>query len=166
MLFVGILIAVGAGLSLVVMALLPDLDDDWTLIRTAGARTARYALTASLLFAGVAVVTTSTTWTTFAALPTIVAVAAYAIAGGVDAVGVPTNQVVGRRLPMEGPTGAMAIGMRAGYGAQSCCRGRSPWLRRCRCGSCGPMSTADARSSGRRDACAAWSRRRRPWWCG
>jgi len=119
MLFVGILIAVGAGLSLVVMALLPDLDDDWTLIRTAGARTARYALTASLLFAGVAVVTTSTTWTTFAALPTIVAVAAYAIAGGVDAVGVPTNQVVGRRLPMEGRTGAMAIGVGAGYGAQA-----------------------------------------------
>jgi len=117
--FVGILIASGAGLSLVVMALLPDLDDDWALIRTAGARTARYALAASVLFAAVAFVTTSTTWASFAALPTVVAVAAYAFAGGVDAVGVPTNQVVGRRLPMEGRTGAMAIGMGAGYGAQA-----------------------------------------------
>lgn len=120
--FVGLLIAAGAGISMIVMATLPDLDDDEALIRTAGVRTARYALLASALFAVVAILTSSG-WSdarvAVAALPAIAALAAYAVAGGVDAVGVPTNQVVGRRLPAEGRAGAMAVGMGAGYGAQA-----------------------------------------------
>lgn len=120
--FVAVVLAAGAGMSMIVMARLPDLDDDAALIRTAGVRTARYAIVASALYAIVALLATSSRSDSsfaVAALPAVVAISAYAVAGGIDAIGVPTNQVVGRRLPATGRAGAMAVGMGAGYGAQA-----------------------------------------------
>ena len=121
--FVGLLIAAGAACSLVVMALLPDLDSDDELIESAGLRTARYSSAAAVLFAVVAVGTGAVkvlgvdTWNVVAVA--VIALGSYAIAGGLDAVGVPTNQVVGRRLPIQGRTAAMSVGMGAAHGSQA-----------------------------------------------
>lgn len=121
--FVGLLIAAGAAWSLVVMARLPDLDSDDELLFTAGRRTGRYGSGAAVMFAVVAAATGAIGWFGADGVGTVVvamvAVASYAVAGGLDAVGVPTNQVVGRRLPVEGRTAAMSVGMGAAYSGQA-----------------------------------------------
>lgn len=120
--YVGLVIAAGAAWSLVVMARLPDLDSDEELLTSASARTARYGAGAAVLFAVVAVVTGAVDVFDGGAGTTVVAaiaLLAYAVAGGLDSIGVPTNQVVGRRLPLEGRTAAMSVGMGAAYSAQA-----------------------------------------------
>jgi len=121
--FVGLLIAAGAAWSLIVVAMLPDLDSDDELLESAGRRTARYGTGAAILFGVVAVATGAIgLFDADAAGTAVVAVVAllgYAVAGGVDSVAVPTNQVVGRRLPAEGRTAAMSVGMGAAYSGQA-----------------------------------------------
>lgn len=121
--FVGLLIAAGAAWSLVVVAMLPDLDSDEELLASAGLRTARYGAGAAVLFAVVAAATGSVGLfgadESSTAVVAAVALMAYAVAGGLDSVAVPTNQVVGRRLPVEGRTAAMSVGMGAAYGGQA-----------------------------------------------
>ncbi len=121
--FVGLLVAAGAVWSLVVMARLPDLDGDHELLFTASRRTGRYGSAAAVMFVAVAAATGAIGWfgtgEVGTALVAVAAVASYAVAGGLDAVGVPTNQVVGRRLPVEGRTAAMSVGMGAAYSAQA-----------------------------------------------
>jgi len=121
--YVGLVIAAGAAWSLIVMALLPDLDSDEELLASASARTARYGAGAAVLFAVVAVVTGAIDLfgdgVAGTAVVATVAMVAYAVAGGLDSIGVPTNQVVGRRLPLEGRTAAMSVGMGAAYSAQA-----------------------------------------------
>ncbi len=121
--FVGLLIAAGAASSLVVMAMLPDLDSDEELLVSAGRRTAKYGAAAALMFAVVAAASGAIGvfdidgWSVGALA--VLAVAAYAVAGGLDSIGVPTNQVVGRRLPAESRTAAMSVGMGAAYSGQA-----------------------------------------------
>lgn len=121
--FVGLLIAGGAAWSLVVMARLPDLDSDDELLVSAGRRTSKYGAGAAVLFLVVAAASGAIAffdadgWSTTAVA--VVALVSYAVAGGLDSIGVPTNQVVGRRLPGEGRTTAMSVGMGAAYSAQA-----------------------------------------------
>ncbi len=121
--FVGLLIAGGAAWSLVVMARLPDLDSDDELLLTAGRRTGRYGSAAAILFVVVAAATGAIGWfgadEAGTALIAVIALVSYAVAGGLDSDGVPTNQVVGRRLPVEGRTAAMSVGMGAAYSGQA-----------------------------------------------
>ncbi len=121
--FVGLLVAAGAGWSLVVVTLLPDLEDPEELLASAAARGLRYGIASAVLFAVAGALAGS--WWLFGAggvsivVVAAVAVVSYAIAGGLDAVAVPTNQVVGQRLPAEGRTAAMSVGMGAIHGAQA-----------------------------------------------
>lgn len=121
--YVGLLIAAGAASSLVVMAFLPDLDSDDELLASAGARTARYGAGAAVTFAVAAVATGAIgifgTDVAGTAVVAAVALVSYAVAGGLDSIGVPTNQVVGRRLPVEGRAAAMSVGMGAAYSGQA-----------------------------------------------
>lgn len=121
--FVGLLIAAGAAWSLVVVALLPDLDSDDELLTSAGRRTARYGTGAAILFVVIAAATGAIGLfgadVSSTAVIASVAVVSYAVAGGLDSVAVPTNQVVGRRLPAEGRTAAMSVGMGAAYSGQA-----------------------------------------------
>ncbi len=121
--FVGLLIATGAAWSLIVVAMLPDLDTDDELLESAGRRTARYGLGAAVLFAVVGVATGAVSLfgadVSSTAVVAVVALVSYAIAGGLDSIAVPTNQVVGRRLPAEGRTAAMSVGMGAAYSGQA-----------------------------------------------
>jgi MFS family permease len=86
------LVAVGAMVGIIAA---PTGDDHDALLR----RTARRGLVLSLVTAGLFA---------FGSLPALVAVA-YVVSGMTDAVGVPTNQVVGERLPASGRAAAMAV---------------------------------------------------------
>lgn len=95
------LIAVGA---IVGMVMTPTADDHITLLRVVAIRAAGLSAISSLLFV------TGT-------VP-LVAGAAFIVSGAVDAIAVPTNQVVGERLPTEGRSAAMAVAGGAHYGSQ------------------------------------------------
>lgn len=95
------LVAIG---GIVGMALAPTASTHAKLLRTAAIRAGVLALLSGVLFS----------------LGTLPAVAglAYVLSGAVDAIAVPTNQVVGERLPTEGRSAAMAVAGGASYGAQ------------------------------------------------
>lgn len=95
------LIAVG---SIIGMVMMPRAADHVALLRVAAGR-------AGLLAAGTAVLFTLGT------MPGI-AGAAFMMSGAVDAIAVPTNQVVGERLPAAGRSAAMAVAGGAQYVGQ------------------------------------------------
>ncbi|MFW2334852.1 MFS transporter [Ilumatobacter sp.] len=97
-------IAVGA---MIAMSVSPDHEDPRELLRLAALR----ALVLSLLTASLFVM--SMTW-----LPSIAALALL-VSGAVDAIAVPTNQVVGKRLPREGRAAAMSVAGGVQYGSQA-----------------------------------------------
>ena len=94
------LIAVG---SIAGMVMFPTSSDHAGLLRSAALRAAALAGLAGALFA-------------VNALPAIAL--AFVVSGAVDAIAVPTNQVVGERLPVEGRSAAMAVAGGVQYGAQ------------------------------------------------
>jgi hypothetical protein len=97
-------IAVGA---MIAMSVSPDDDDPRELLRLAAIRALVLSLATSALFV------LSITW-----LPSI-AVLALLVSGAVDAIAVPTNQVVGARLPREGRAAAMSVAGGVQYGSQA-----------------------------------------------
>ncbi|MGI9644243.1 MAG: MFS transporter, partial [Ilumatobacteraceae bacterium] len=97
-------IAVGA---MIAMSLAPDHDDPVELLRLAARRTLVLSLATAALFV------LSIQW-----LPSIAA-AALLVSGAVDAIAVPTNQVVGARLPREGRAAAMSVAGGVQYGSQA-----------------------------------------------
>ena len=97
-------IAVGA---MIAMSVSPDHDDPRELLRLAALRTLVLSLATAVLFV------VSLTW-----LPSIAAFALL-VSGAVDAIAVPTNQVVGARLPREGRAAAMSVAGGFQYGSQA-----------------------------------------------
>jgi MFS family permease len=95
------LIAVGA---IVGMVLAPRDRAHIALLRSAAVRGTILAALTGLLFA-------------IDVGPAVVGLA-FIISGAVDAIAVPTNQVVGERLPVEGRSAAMAVAGGVQYGAQ------------------------------------------------
>ncbi|MFK7916645.1 MAG: MFS transporter [Ilumatobacter sp.] len=102
--FVGVFAALIAIGSIVGMVLTPNVEDHLALLRAAAIRAAGLSALSALLFV------TGT-------VP-VVAGLAFIMSGAVDAIAVPTNQVVGERLPTEGRSAAMAVAGGAHYGAQ------------------------------------------------
>ena len=96
-------IALGSGVA---MALSPRSDDHATLLRVGALRAAVLAVIAAALFTASA----SVAW---------IGLVALMVSGAVDAIGVPTNQVVGARLPREGRAAAMAVAAGVQYGSQT-----------------------------------------------
>lgn len=94
-------IAIG---SIAGMVMAPKASDHLTLLRTAAVRAGVLATASGLLFVS-------------GTLP-VVAGLAFVVSGVVDAIAVPTNQVVGERLPAAGRSAAMAVAGGAQYGAQ------------------------------------------------
>jgi len=80
--------------------------DPVALLRDAARRGLVLSLATAALFAA------STTWA-------LVAAPALLLSGAVDAIAVPTNQVVGQRLPREGRSAAMAVAGGVQYGSQT-----------------------------------------------
>jgi MFS family permease len=104
---VGVLAATIAVGSMLAITLWPhDETDPIVLLRRAAARALVLSLATAALFA------TSTTWMLLAA-------PALLMSGAVDAIAVPTNQVVGQRLPREGRSAAMAVAGGVQYGSQT-----------------------------------------------
>ncbi len=95
------LIAVGA---IVGMVLAPRNGDHVGLLRTAAVRAAILAALTGALFA-------------LDVGPAVIGLA-FVISGAVDAIAIPTNQVVGERLPVEGRSAAMAVAGGVQNGAQ------------------------------------------------
>jgi MFS family permease len=95
------LIAVGA---IVGMVLAPRDGDHVALLRSAAIRAAVLAALTGALFA-------------LDVGPAVIGLA-FVISGTVDAIAVPTNQVVGERLPIEGRSAAMAVAGGVQNGAQ------------------------------------------------
>lgn len=104
---VGLLAAIIAIGSFIAMALSPTSDDHANLLRMAAVRTLVLASLTAVLF------TVSVTW-----LPAA-GVAALFVSGAVDAIAVPTNQVVGQRLPRKGRAAAMSVAGGVQYGSQA-----------------------------------------------
>lgn len=104
---VGLLAATIAVGAMVAMSVAPDDDDPVVLLRLAAVR----ALVLSLATAGLFVV--SIRW-----LPSVAALALL-VSGAVDAIAVPTNQIVGARLPREGRAAAMSVAGGVQYGSQA-----------------------------------------------
>lgn len=102
--FVGVFAALVAIGSIVGMVTVPRATSHAALLRTAGVRAGVLALLSGLLFS--------------AGLIPVVAGLAFVVSGAVDAIAVPTNQVVGERLPTEGRAAAMAVAGGAQYGSQ------------------------------------------------
>jgi MFS family permease len=102
--YVGAFAAIVAVGSIAGMLFLPTAATHSALLRIAAARAMVLAGIAGTLFA-------------VGAHP-VVAGAAYLVSGAVDAVAVPTNQVVGERLPTEGRAAAMSVAGGVQYGAQ------------------------------------------------
>ncbi len=97
-------IAVG---SMLAIAMWPHRETDpVALLRDAARRGLVLSLATAALFAA------STTWA-------LVAAPALLLSGAVDAIAVPTNQVVGQRLPREGRSAAMAVAGGVQYGSQT-----------------------------------------------
>ncbi len=97
-------IAVGA---MIAMSVSPDHPDPRVLLRLAARRALFLSLTTAFLFL------LSIRW-----LPSIAALALL-VSGAVDAIAVPTNQVVGTRLPREGRAAAMSVAGGVQYGSQA-----------------------------------------------
>lgn len=102
---VGVLAALIAVGSLAAVLLAPRADDHRALLRSAAARAAALSAGAFVLFA-------------LGARP-VTAALAYAVTGAVDAIAVPTNQVVGERLPATGRAAAMAVAGGVQYASQA-----------------------------------------------
>ncbi len=99
--FVGAFAALVAVGAIVGSVLAPTSTDHVALLRVAALRAALLAaLTAGLFAAGT--------------VPAIAALA-FVVSGVVDAVGIPTNQIVGQRLPAEGRAAAMSVAIGALY---------------------------------------------------
>jgi predicted MFS family arabinose efflux permease len=99
--FVGAFAALVAIGAIIGSVLAPTSTDHVALLRVAALRAALLAaLTAGLFAAG--------------AVPAIAAMA-FLVSGVVDAVGIPTNQIVGQRLPAEGRAAAMSVAIGALY---------------------------------------------------
>ena len=92
------LVAVG---SIIGMVMMPTAIDHVALLRVAAGRAGLLAAASAVLFS----------------LGTIPAVAgaAFVVSGAVDAIAVPTNQVVGQRLPTSGRSAAMSVAGGAHY---------------------------------------------------
>ena len=103
---VGLLAATIAIGTMLAMALTPTADGHERLLRRAAARTLVLAAASAALFA----VSTSVA---------VVGVVALCCSGAVDAIAVPTNQVVGERLPRAGRAAAMSVAGGVQYGAQT-----------------------------------------------
>lgn len=108
---VGLLAATIAAGAMVAMAMTPSDDDPVALLRRAAYRAMLLALATSVLFS--ATVRMSVTW-----YP-VLAVVALFLSGSVDAIAVPTNQVVGARLPRDSRAAAMSIAGGMQYGSQA-----------------------------------------------
>jgi predicted MFS family arabinose efflux permease len=102
---VGVLAALIALGSLTAVLLAPRATDHQRLLRIAAARAGALSAGALVLFA-------------LGARP-VTAALAYAVTGAVDAVAVPTNQVVGERLPSTGRAAAMAVAGGVQYASQA-----------------------------------------------
>jgi hypothetical protein len=102
--FVGAFAALVAVGSIIGMVMMPKADDHVALLRVAAGR-------AGLLAAGTAALFT---------LGTVPGIAgtAFMLSGAVDAIAVPTNQVVGERLPAVGRSAAMSVAGGAQYVGQ------------------------------------------------
>jgi hypothetical protein len=103
--WVGTLAALVAVGSMVGIVFAPSEGSHTVLLRRTAVRALVLAVVSAALFA-------------VNDLPLVVA-AAYVVSGMTDAAAVPTNQVVGQRLPVSGRAGAMAVAMGAHYGTQS-----------------------------------------------
>lgn len=104
---VGVLAATIAVGSMLAIAMWPHRETDpVALLRDAARRGLVLSLATAALFAA------STTWA-------LVAAPALLLSGAVDAIAVPTNQVVGQRLPREGRSAAMAVAGGVQYGSQT-----------------------------------------------
>ncbi len=102
---VGLLAAlVGIG-SIVGMLATPVASNHVTLLRIAAARAVVLAVVTGALFA--------------AGVHPIVGGVAFAVSGSIDALSVPTNQVVGERLPAEGRAAAMTVAGGVLYSTQA-----------------------------------------------
>ncbi len=95
------LIAIG---SIAGMVMVPSGPDHVALLRSAALRAGALAGASAVLFAS-------------GAVPVVVG-CAFVLSGAVDAIAVPTNQVVGERLPVEGRSAAMAVAGGVQYGSQ------------------------------------------------
>lgn len=102
---VGVLAAVIAVGSIVGMLTVPTASTHTALLRAAGRRVAVVAAAAAALFA--------------LGMNPLLAGLAFAVSGLADAVSVPTNQVVGERLPVDGRAAAMSVAGGMQYGAQA-----------------------------------------------
>lgn len=104
---VGVLAATIAVGSMLAIAMWPHRKTDpVALLRDAALRGLVLSLATAALFA------VSTTWA-------LVAGPALLVSGAVDAIAVPTNQVVGQRLPRDGRSAAMAVAGGVQYGSQT-----------------------------------------------
>lgn len=95
------LVAVG---SIIGMVMMPRASDHVALLRAAAGRAGLLAAASAALFS-------------LGSIP-LVAGMAFMVSGAVDAIGVPTNQVVGERLPATGRSAAMAVAGGVQYVAQ------------------------------------------------
>jgi MFS family permease len=102
---VGLLAAVIAVGTIIGMLTVPSAPTHGALLQAAGRRVAAVGLLAGALFA--------------IGVHPLVAGVAFAVSGLADAVAVPTNQVVGERLPVDGRAAAMSIAGGLQYGAQA-----------------------------------------------
>ena len=102
---VGVLAALIAVGSLAAVLMAPRASDHQTLLRIAAARAGALSAGALALFA-------------LGPRP-LTAALAYAVTGAVDAIAVPTNQVVGERLPTTGRAAAMAVAGGVQYASQA-----------------------------------------------
>ncbi len=102
--YVGVFAALIAIGSIAGMVTIPTATDHLHLLRSTALRGAGLSAVSVALFV------TGT-------VP-LVAGLAFVVSGAVDAIGVPTNQVVGERLPAAGRSAAMAVAGGAQYGAQ------------------------------------------------
>jgi MFS family permease len=101
---VGLLAALVAFGSLLGVLAAPRSHDHLLLLRIAGLRAATLAAASGVLFS--------------VGVHPVVGGAAFLVSGAVDAMSVPTNQVVGERLPTAGRAAAMAVAGGAQYSAQ------------------------------------------------
>ena len=102
--YVGAFAAIVAIGSIIGMVFVPTAATHPALLRIAATRAMVLAAAAGVLFA--------------VGVHPLVGGAAYLVSGAVDAVAVPTNQVVGERLPTEGRAAAMSVAGGVQYGAQ------------------------------------------------
>ena len=104
---VGVLAATIAVGSMLAIAVWPHSETDpVALLRRASTRALVLSLATAALFA------VSTRWA-------LIAAPALFLSGTVDAIAVPTNQVVGQRLPRDGRAAAMAVAGGVQYGSQT-----------------------------------------------